>query len=79
MATRAEFLNEYKSPHKDWACDAGKEHIKEPSEARICQGWVIEQPSHAYFNWHMNRADRRIRELEARVAWLEKCLGQNQS
>lgn len=77
MATRDEFLNEYRSLYKDWAQDAGPEHIKEPDEARICQGWVIEQPLHTYFNWHMNRTDRRLRNLEARVAWLEKCLGQN--
>lgn len=77
MATRAEFLNEYRSLYMDWAKDAGPEHIKEPDESRIRQGWVIEQPLHTYFNWHMNRTDRRLRELEAKVAWLEKCLGQN--
>ncbi len=75
--TRDEFLNEYRSTHKDWAGSAGSEHIKEPSPERIDQGWVIEQPQHTFFNWHMNRTDRRLRNLEARVAWLEKCLGQN--
>lgn len=72
--TREEFLHEFRSKHEDWACDAPPEHIKEPSGQRVRSGWVVEQPLHTYFNWHMNRADKRIRELEARVAWLEKCL-----
>lgn len=72
--TREEFLAEYHSPYTDWASDAESLDIVEPSEAKIRQGWVIEQPMHAYFNWHMNRADRRLKALEAKVAWLEKCL-----
>lgn len=77
MATKEEFINEYQSIYWDWAANAGPEHIKEPTEERIVRGWVIEQPLHTFFNWHMNRTDRRLRDLEARIAWLEKCLGQN--
>lgn len=77
MATKEEFLNEYQSIYRDWAANADPENIKEPTEERVVQGWVIEQPLHTFFNWHMNRTDRRLRDLEARIAWLEKCLGQN--
>ena len=72
--TREEFLNEYSSPHIDWASNASPADITEPSDDRIRHGWAIEQPLHSLFNWHMNRADRRIRELEARVEWLERNL-----
>lgn len=74
--TRDEFIKEFASEYVDWACDAPVEHIRKPSESRVRQGWVVEQPLHTYFNWHMNRSDKRIRELEARVAWLEKCLAE---
>lgn len=74
--TREEFLNEYASSYPDWASNASSAHIATPSDERIAMGWVIEQPLHTYFNWHMNRCDRRIRELEAKVAWLEKCLAE---
>jgi hypothetical protein len=72
--TREEFLHEYRSPYVSWASRAQESDMKTPSEARIAGGWVVEQPKHTYFNWHMNRADERLRSLEARVAWLEKCL-----
>lgn len=72
--TRAEFLSEFQPEHPSWACDAPPQHITTPSEARIRQGWVIEKPMHTFFNWYMNQADTRIASLEARVAWLEKCL-----
>ena len=72
--TREEFINEYTSEHISWAKDAGPQDIKKPTDERIAGGWVVEQPLHTYFNWHMNRADERCRQLEARVAWLEKCL-----
>ncbi len=74
--TREEFLQEYHSEYPSWACDAEAQHIKEPSEARIRHGWVIEQPLHSYFNWHMNRTDERLLALEARVAWLESRLAE---
>lgn len=76
QVTREEFLQEYQCEHPSWACDAEPQHIKEPSEARIRRGWVIEQPLHSFFNWHMHRADERLRALEARVAWLESRLAE---
>lgn len=69
--TRSEFLDEYKPEHPIWARDGEKET---PSEGRILTGWVVEQPKHTVFNWHMNRTDNRLVLLEAKVAWLEKCL-----
>ena len=74
--TREEFLNEYQSSYVSWAAQAEDAHIKEPTEARINSGWVVEQPKHTYFNWHMHRTDSRLQELEAKVAWLEKCLAE---
>lgn len=73
--TREEFLNEYQSPYKSWASQADATNIKTPSDARIVGGWVVEQPLHTYFNWHMNRTDTRLAALEAEIAWLRKCLG----
>ena len=72
--TREDFMFEYVSPYAPWAAKALAVNIKVPSPERIAQGWVIEQPTHTYFNWHMNRTDMRLVELEARVAWLEKRL-----
>ena len=46
--------------------------IKEPSLARVANGWAIEQPPHTYFNWHMNRTDNRLVSLEAHLARLEQ-------
>lgn len=42
----------------------------------MANGWAIEQPPHTYFNWHMNRTDKRLVDLEARLAWLDQQLGQ---
>jgi hypothetical protein len=72
--TREEFLHEYVPEYKSWASQASAADIKTPTDARIVSGWVVEQPLHTYFNWHMNRTDDRLTQLEARVAWLEKCL-----
>ena len=72
--TRAEFLKEYKPTHIAWASGAPSADIKTPTDARIRNGWAVEQPPHTYFNWHMNRCDTRLTDLEAHVAWLEKCL-----
>ena len=74
--TREEFLQEYHPQHKTWAAEAEPANIKTPSDARIARGWVVEQPQHTYFNWHMHRTDTRLAQLEARVAWLEKCLAE---
>lgn len=72
--TREDFIFEYVSPYPTWASKALAANIKVPTLERIVQGWVIEQPTHTYFNWHMNRTDMRLNELEARVIWLEKRL-----
>ena len=74
VINRDEFLNEYQSEHISWASEAQDSDIKTPSDERIKKGWVVEQPKHTYFNWFFNRSDERIKQLEARVAWLEKCL-----
>jgi len=71
VITQEEFMNEYVPEYPAWA-EAGE--IEVPSEARIRGGWVVEQPKHTFFNWHMNRSDKRIAALEAEVAWLKKCL-----
>ena len=74
VITRDEFLNEYRSEYISWASEAQDANIKTPSDERIKSGWAVEQPKHTYFNWFFNRSDERVRNLEARVAWLEKCL-----
>ena len=56
----------------NWAARALPADIKEPSLARVANGWAIEQPPHTYFNWHMNRTDNRLVSLEAHLAWLEQ-------
>lgn len=75
ITNREDFLAEYRSPHPTWAARALASNIRVPSAERIAFGWVVEQPSHTFFNWHMHRTDKRLVELEARVAWLEKQAG----
>lgn len=70
--TKDEFIAEYQSPYPTWAARALPADIKEPSLARVANGWAIEQPPHTYFNWHMNRTDNRLVSLEAHLAWLEQ-------
>ena len=70
--TKDEFITEYQSPYPTWAAKALPADIKEPSLARVANGWAIEQPPHTYFNWHMNRTDKRLVSLEASLAWLEQ-------
>lgn len=70
--TREEYLEEFVPKYSVWASKAGVADIKEPTNARILQGWGIEKPAHHLFNWHMNRTDKRLNELEARVSWLEE-------
>lgn len=67
------YENSYESNYPVWASaeGAGKEA---PSDNKILQGWVIEKPKHTYFNWWQNRTDKRIEELEAKIAWLESKL-----
>lgn len=72
--TREDFLFEFISPYPTWAAKALAANIKTPSAERIALGWALEQPTHTYFNWHMNRSDIRLAQLEARVTWLEKKL-----
>lgn len=74
--TKEEFLAEYQSAYPTWASKALPADIKEPAPARVANGWAIEQPPHTYFNWHMNRTDKRLVDLEARLAWLDRQLGQ---
>lgn len=74
--SREDFIFEYVSQHPTWGAKALPANIREPSVERIAQGWVIEQPLHTYFNWHMNRTDKRLVELEARVSWLERKLAE---
>lgn len=73
--TREEFLSEYRSEHPSWATQALPQNIRTPSAERIAFGWVVEQPTHTYFNWHMNRTDRRLSRNEALLAWLEGVVG----
>ena len=70
--SKQDFINEYQSEYPTWAARATPANIKQPTATRIANGWVIEQPTHTFFNWHMNRTDGRLRELEARMAWLEE-------
>lgn len=72
--SRDEFIFEFIPKYPTWAAKALTANIKTPSDDRIALGWAIEKPLHTYFNWHMNRTDVRLVELEARVAWLEKRL-----
>lgn len=67
--TKEEFIAEYQSEYPTWASKALPADIKEPSLARVASGWAIEQPPHTYFNWHMNRTDKRLVNLEARLEW----------
>ena len=64
--TKDEFIAEYQSPYPTWAARALPADIKEPSLARVANGWAIEQPP------HMNRTDNRLVSLEAHLAWLEQ-------
>jgi hypothetical protein len=50
-----------------WASEAESRDILAPSAEKIAQGWRAEIPPHEYFNWHMNRTDRRLAALETPV------------
>ena len=50
-----------------WASEAAEPDILAPSAEKIAQGWLAEVPPHEYFNWHMNRTDKRLVDLETPV------------
>ncbi len=68
------YANTFKPTYQAWASTAARADVTEPSQAKVLQGWVIEKPRHAYFNWWQNRTDKRIEMLEAKIAWLESKL-----
>lgn len=47
-----------------WASEASLENLFSPSAEKQKQGWVRETPPHEWFNWYMNRTDRRLLYLE---------------
>ena len=69
--TKDEFIAEYQSPYPTWAAKALPADIKEPSLARVANGWG-HRTAPAHINWHMNRTDNRLVSLEAHLAWLEQ-------
>ena len=77
MAQRfSDFKTGYTSTYNVWASVPGKAaDVKNPGTAKVKQGWTIEKPSHATLNFWMNRTDKRVEELEAKVAWLVAQLG----
>lgn len=78
--TYEEFLNNWRPQYVDWASEADAADMEPPSEEKTAHGWAsAERPAHNHFNWHQNRTDRRLAELEARVAWLTACLEEERS
>lgn len=72
----SDFKTGYSSSFYVWASEPGTSaDVKNPGAAKIKQGWTIEKPSHASFNFWMNRTDKRLEDLEAKVAWLISNLG----
>lgn len=47
-----------------WASEAEDSNIQAPSVEKQKSGWTQETPPHEWFNWHMNRTDRRLNDLE---------------
>lgn len=47
-----------------WASEAPEANIAAPSSDKQAQGWTKETPPFEWFNWHMNRTDRRLTQLE---------------
>ena len=52
------------SEHIIWASEAPEADVQAPSADKQKQGWVAETPPHEWFNWYMNRTDKRLSELE---------------
>lgn len=75
--TYEEFREQWKPEHKAWGAEADPADMVAPPQEKVGQGWVAERPPHTTFNWHQNRTDLRLEELEARVAWLGRMLEQS--
>lgn len=52
-----------------WASDALAQDKLAPPAEKQAQGWIEETPPHEWFNWHMNRTDMRLDDLETHVAY----------
>lgn len=51
-----------------WASDATVQDCLIPPEQKIKQGWErSEKPPHQWFNWYMNRTDKRLTNMEEPV------------
>lgn len=50
--------------HVVWASEALEQDKLAPSAEKAALGWVEERPPHEWFNWHMNRTDTRLDQLE---------------
>ncbi len=53
------------SKHVVWASEANELDCLAPTVEKQAQGWLAENPPHEWFNWHMNRTDSRLEELES--------------
>ena len=53
------------SKHIVWASGANELDCLAPTAEKQAQGWVTENPPHEWFNWHMNRTDSRLEDLES--------------
>ena len=59
-----------------WASEAPEANIAAPSSDKQAQGWTKETPPFEWFNWHMNRTDKRLVNLEARLEWYAQKIDQ---
>ena len=74
--TFTQFRNSYQPRYEVWASVPGNPGaVRTPGDAKIRQGWTIEKPSHSTMNFWQNQTDKRLEELEAKVAWLIANLG----